>query len=59
MGTIAAPPWKTTILIDHLLPHRLTAIAMDGSGHDFARSAQAINVARPATETEILLERSG
>ena len=57
-GVIAAPPWRTTIeLGDHLLPHRLTAIAMDAAGHEVARAEQTINVPRRSAETEILLER--
>ncbi|HEV8434631.1 MAG TPA: hypothetical protein VGR95_14545, partial [Thermoanaerobaculia bacterium] len=57
-GVIAAPPWKTTIDVgDHLLPHRLTAIAMDAAGHELARAEQTINVPRRSAETAILLER--
>jgi hypothetical protein len=57
-GVIGAPPWKASIdLGGHLLPHRLTAIALDAAGREVARAEQTINVPRLYAETEILLER--
>jgi hypothetical protein len=57
-GVIGAPPWKANIdLGGHLLPHRLTAIALDAAGRELARAEPTINVPRLYAETEILLER--
>ena len=58
-GVIGGPPWRKSIDIgDELLPHRLSAIALDAAGHELARAEQMINVPRRAAETEILLERN-
>jgi hypothetical protein len=55
---MSAPPWRTSIdLSDHLLPHRLAAVAMDAAGRELARAEQTINLPRRPAEAQIVLER--
>lgn len=51
-------PWKTMVdLGPELTPQELTVIAFDAEGHERGRDTQAINVANPAAELGILLDR--
>ena len=55
---MTAPPWRTAIdLGDHLLPHRLAAVALDAAGRELARAEQTINLPRRSAEAQIILER--
>lgn len=54
---IAAPPWSAAVnLGSDLQPHVLVARALDAEGGEIARTAQWINLPRPAAEVEVVLE---
>jgi hypothetical protein len=51
-------PWTTMVdLGPELNPHELTVVAFDAEGNERGRDTQAINVATPAAELGILLDR--
>src|SRR4051812_33223777 len=54
---LAKPPWKTTLDFGlALLPHRVVARALDGEGHELARSEEWANFPHPPAKAEIVLE---
>jgi len=56
-GRLAGPPWRGRVdLGPGLLPHRLTARALDAQGGELARADQWLNLAHPPVSFEILLE---
>lgn len=57
VGRLAGPPWRGKIdLGPELLPHQLTARALDAKGAELARADQWLNLAHPPVSFEILLE---
>ncbi|HEX2059555.1 MAG TPA: hypothetical protein VHK90_02340, partial [Thermoanaerobaculia bacterium] len=58
IATMTAPPWRKRVALgEELGPYELTAVGYDASGNEIARDAQLVNLARPAAEAGILLER--
>lgn len=58
IATLNGPPWLTKIdLGPELAPQELTVVAFDAGGHELGRDTQALNVARPAAELGVLLDR--
>ena len=58
IGTLQGPPW----VLEHdfggiLLPHVLTAVGFDASGHEVGRTAQWVNFGRQRAAVSALLER--
>jgi hypothetical protein len=57
-STLEQPPWRATVDFGpQLLPHTLSARALDAEGKELARTVQWINLPRPAAEVELQLER--
>lgn len=58
IATMTGPPWRKRVALgEELGPYELTAVGFDASGDEVARDAQLVNLARPAAEAGILLER--
>ncbi len=56
-GRLAGPPWRGKVDFGpDLLPHQLTARALDAQGAELARADQWLNLAHPPVSFEILLE---
>src|SRR5688572_6546947 len=56
--TLRGEPWRTVLNFGpELAPHELTAIAYDANGAEVGRDTQLVNLARPAAEAIIGLER--
>ena len=56
--TLQQPPWRATVDFGpQLLPHTLSARALDAAGKELTRTVQWINLPRPAAEVELQLER--
>ena len=56
--TLTKPPWEADFDFGaELLPHRILARALDGSGRELGHAMQLFNVPRPVAEGEILFER--
>jgi hypothetical protein len=58
IATLHGPPW----VLEHdlggsLLPHKLTAIGFDASGHEVGRAAKWLNLGRERAAVSALLER--
>lgn len=57
MGRLTSPPWKWRIdLGPDVLPHELTARALDASGAEIARTRQRVNLPRPQADVSLTLE---
>jgi hypothetical protein len=57
VGRIQGPPWKTEIDFGpDLLPHELTARALDAAGREVARAQEWVNLPHSLTKVDILLE---
>ncbi len=55
-GRLTGPPWRGKVdLGPGLLPHQLTARALDAQGGELARADQWLNLAHPPVSFEILL----
>jgi hypothetical protein len=55
---LQAPPWKTEIDFGpDLLPHQITARALDAQGHEIARAEEWANLPHPLAKVEVILER--
>ena len=52
-----APPWKTSVDLGSLEPHRLAARGLDAAGRELARAEQWINVPRPPAEARLVIEQ--
>ena len=60
VATMTAPPWRATVDFgDELLPHRLEAVALDGSGETIASALQKVNASNPPKELQLALDESG
>lgn len=60
VSALTKPPWTTTIDLGRDLgPYELTAIGYGADGSEVARDTQLVNLARPAAEALILLDRKG
>lgn len=60
LRTLSRPPWQAMVDFgSDLGPYELTAVGYGADGREVARDAQLINLARPAAEALIFLERSG
>lgn len=58
VAVMQAPPWRTVVdLGPELTPQELTVVAFDANGHERGRDTQTINVAHPAAELGILIDR--
>ncbi len=60
VARLEEPPWKT--LIDfgpELLPHKITARALDAQGRERARDEEWVNLPHPLAKLDVLLEREG
>jgi hypothetical protein len=59
VAVLQKAPWSTMVSLGpQLEPHDLTVIAFDAQGKERGRDTQALNVARPAAELGILLDRN-
>ncbi len=57
IATLRGEPWRLRYDFgDHLLPHKLVAIALDSDGAEVARAQQWINMPRPPAEAGMVLE---
>ncbi|HEX8408092.1 MAG TPA: hypothetical protein VF883_04470 [Thermoanaerobaculia bacterium] len=60
IGALSKPPWNARIDLGRDLgPYELTAIGYGADGTEVARDTQLVNLARPAAEALILLDRNG
>lgn len=60
IGALTKSPWKTKIDLGRDLgPYELTAIGYGAEGTEVARDSQLVNLARPAAEAIIVLDRKG
>ncbi|HYC60176.1 MAG TPA: hypothetical protein VEK79_11485 [Thermoanaerobaculia bacterium] len=58
IASLHQPPWIAQIDLGlELEPHELTVVAFDAEGREVGRDTQALNVARPAAELGVLLDR--
>jgi hypothetical protein len=56
-GHLQGPPWKIEIDFGpDLLPHELTARALDAAGREIARAQEWVNLPHPLAKVDILLE---
>ncbi len=56
-GRIQGPPWKAQIDFGpDLLPHQLTARALDAAGREIARAQEFVNLPHSLAKVDILLE---
>ena len=56
-GSMEAPPWKTEVDFgSDLLPHELTARALDAAGRELGRAREWVNLPHPLAKVDILLE---
>jgi hypothetical protein len=56
-GLIAGPPWSGRIDFGQsLLPHELTARALDAQGQEIGRVQQWVNLPRSPAEVDVFLE---
>ncbi|HEV8582407.1 MAG TPA: hypothetical protein VGX68_25350 [Thermoanaerobaculia bacterium] len=57
LGQLQGPPWKARIDFGlDLLPHKLTARALDTAGREIARAEEWVNLPHSLTKVDILLE---
>jgi hypothetical protein len=57
---LEAPPWKATVDFGpELLPHKITARALDAQGREQARDEEWVNLPHSLAKLDILLEREG
>ena len=58
IASLEGPPWEKQIdLGPELVPHELTAVALDSTGTELDRATQWLNLPRQPAETTILIER--
>jgi hypothetical protein len=56
--SLNGPPWLAKVNFGtELTPHELTVIGRDAEGNELGRDTQPVNVARPAAELGVLLDR--
>ncbi len=56
--TLEGPPWAfDQDFGTDLLPHELTAVGLDGSGHQVGRATQWVNLGREKAAVSVILER--
>jgi hypothetical protein len=59
-GQMEGPPWKTQVDFGPaLLPHEVTARALDADGREVAQVREWVNLPHPLAKTEIVLEGGG
>lgn len=59
-GRLHGPPWKTEIDFGKdLLPHEVTARALDAEDREVARAQEWVNLPHPSEKVEIVLESAG
>jgi hypothetical protein len=59
-GRIEGPPWKAVVDFGPaLLPHQITARAVDAQGRELGRTDEWVNLPHPLTRVDIVLERQG
>jgi hypothetical protein len=59
-GRIQGPPWKTKVDFGAaLLPHEVTARALDAKGREVARAREWVNLPHPLAKIDIVLEGGG
>jgi hypothetical protein len=57
VGRLTSPPWKWQVDLDQdLLPHELTARALDAGGAEVGRTRQWVNLPRPQADVTFVLE---
>jgi hypothetical protein len=57
VATLKGPPWSTSVDFGQaLMPQELVAIGLDAGGAEVGRASQIINLPRPASQVEILLQ---
>jgi hypothetical protein len=57
-GVMNKSPWRLGLNFgESLIPHRLVARAVDEQGNELARAEQIINLPRPPSEVQLLLDR--
>ena len=57
VGKIQGPPWLARIdLGPKLVPHELTARAIDAGGHEIAQAREWVNLPQPLAKLDVLLE---
>jgi hypothetical protein len=59
-GRIEGPPWRAVVDFGPaLLPHQITARAVDAQGRELGRTDEWVNLPHPLTRVDIVLERQG
>ncbi|HEX9945811.1 MAG TPA: hypothetical protein VGG03_27710 [Thermoanaerobaculia bacterium] len=59
-GRIQGPPWKAVVDFGPaLLPHEITARALDAEGRELARTREWVNLPHPLAKADIVLEGGG
>jgi hypothetical protein len=59
-GRLEEPPWRTMVDFGpDLLPHQITARALDAQGHELGTAEEWVNLPHPLAKLDIVLERQG
>jgi hypothetical protein len=58
VARLSNPPWSATVDFGpELVPHELTAAALDAEGHVISQATQWVNMPQPQTRVDVVLEQ--